>query len=229
MAVALGPGYTRWKQDVPSRFEISGRGTHPMSGLLALSRAIDIFNERIGRWIAWMVVAAALISAGNAVVRKLFDTSSNAWLELQWWLFGMVFLLCAPWTLSSNEHIRIDIVNNFFPRWLKNAVEVVGHAFFLIPICLVMLYTSIPFFLISWQQNEQSANAGGLPVYPPKFLVPLGFSLLLLQAISELIKRFGIIGGQLQDTPSGGGHHAAAEAEAKRLLEELEIEIPGKR
>jgi TRAP-type mannitol/chloroaromatic compound transport system permease small subunit len=193
-----------------------------MKGLLALSRIIDRVNETIGKWIAWLVVAAALISAGNAVIRKLLDTSSNAWLELQWWLFGMVFLLCAPWTLSANEHIRIDIVNSLFPRWLKNAVEVIGHALFLLPVCLVMLYTAIPFFITSFLQNEQSANAGGLPLYPPKFLIPLGFALLLMQGISELIKRFAIIGGHLKDTASGGGHHAAAEAEAKRLLEDLE-------
>ena len=191
-----------------------------MKALLALSRIIDRFNETIGRCIAWLVVAAAVVSAGNAIIRKLFDTSSNAWLELQWWLFGMVFLLCAPWTLSSNEHIRIDIVNNLFSRRLKNAVEVIGHTFFLLPMCLVMLYTAIPFFFTSFLQNEQSSNAGGLPLYPPKFLIPLAFALLLAQGISELIKRFAIIGGHLKETASGGSHHAAAEAE--RLREELE-------
>jgi TRAP-type mannitol/chloroaromatic compound transport system permease small subunit len=195
----------------------------PMKRLLALSRGIDQVNETIGKWIAWLVVVAALVSAGNAVIRKLFDTSSNAWLELQWWLFGMVFLLCAPWTLASNEHIRIDIVNNLFPRGLKNAVEVIGHTLFLLPMCVVILYTGIPFFLTSFLQNEQSANAGGLPLYPPKILIPLGFALLLFQGISEIIKRFAIIRGHLRDTVSGGGHHAAAEAEAKRVLEDLEV------
>jgi TRAP-type mannitol/chloroaromatic compound transport system permease small subunit len=197
-----------------------------MKRLLALSRIIDRVSETIGRWIAWLVVVAALVSAGNAVIRKLLDTSSNAWLELQWWLFGMVFLLCAPWTLASNEHIRIDIVNNLFPRGLKNAVEVIGHMLFLLPVCLVMLYTAIPFFITSLLQNEQSANAGGLPLYPPKFLIPLGFALLLVQGISELIKRFAIIGGHPRDTPHSGGHHAAAEAEAKRLRDQLEAKQP---
>jgi TRAP-type mannitol/chloroaromatic compound transport system permease small subunit len=205
----------------PSRCRRRGPG-EPMKRLLELSRSIDRMNETIGKWMAWLVVVAAVVSAGNAVIRKLFDTSSNAWLELQWWLFGMVFLLCAPWTLASNEHIRIDIVNNLFPRRLKNAVEVIGHTLFLLPVCLVMLYTGIPFFITSFLQNEQSANAGGLPLYPPKFLIPLGFALLLIQGISELIKRFAIIGGHLKDTVSGGGHHAAAEAETKRLLEDLE-------
>jgi TRAP-type mannitol/chloroaromatic compound transport system permease small subunit len=138
----------------------------------------------------------------------------------------MVFLLCAPWTLASNEHIRIDIVNNLFPRGLKNAVEVIGHMLFLLPVCLVMLYTAIPFFITSLLQNEQSSNAGGLPLYPPKFLIPLGFALLLIQGISELIKRFAIIVGHPTDTPHGGGHHAAAEAETKRLPDQLEAKQP---
>lgn len=195
-----------------------------MRALLGLSRAIDAVTGWLGRWLAWCIVAAVLISAGNAVIRKLFDMSSNAWLEMQWWLFGIVFLLCAPWTLSSNEHIRIDIVNSMFPRWLKNTVEVVGHLFFLLPMAIVMLYTSTPFFLSSFWLNEQSTNAGGLPQWPAKFLVPLGFALLLIQGISELIKRIAIITGHLQETASGGGHHAAAEAEAKRLQEALEEE-----
>lgn len=195
-----------------------------MGGLLGLSRAIDKLNEFIGKYIAWLIVVAVLISAGNAVVRKLFDTSSNAWLEMQWWLFGMVFLLCSPWTLSSNEHIRIDIVNSLMPNWLKQAIEVIGHTLFLIPVALVMLYTSWPFFMSSFLQNEQSTNAGGLPQWPAKFLVPLGFALLLIQGISELIKRLAIIKGDLAETTSGGGHHAAAEAEAKRLQEALEEE-----
>jgi TRAP-type mannitol/chloroaromatic compound transport system permease small subunit len=195
-----------------------------MGGLLGLSRVIDKLNEFIGRYVAWLIVLAVVISAGNAIVRKLFDTSSNAWLEMQWWLFGMVFLLCAPWTLASNEHIRIDIVNSLMPNWLKQAIEVIGHTLFLIPVAIVMLYTSWPFFMSSFLQNEQSTNAGGLPQWPAKFLVPLGFALLLIPGISELIKRLAIIKGDLAETTSGGGHHAAAEAEAKRLQEALEEE-----
>ena len=193
-----------------------------MKGLLAFSRAVDRFTGWTGRTVAWLVVAAILISAGNATVRKLFDTSSNAWLELQWWLFGAVFLLCASWTLSSNEHIRIDIVSNLLPRSARNTIEIIGHILFLMPICLVILYTSIPFFWRSWMQNEQSSNAGGLPLYPPKMLVALGFALLLVQGVSELIKRIAIMRGDLKETASGGGHHAAAEAEARRLLDDAE-------
>jgi TRAP-type mannitol/chloroaromatic compound transport system permease small subunit len=195
-----------------------------MRALLGLSRLIDAVTGWLGRHIAWLIVAAVLISAGNAIVRKLLDTSSNAWLELQWWLFGMVFLLCSPWTMSQNEHIRIDIVNAMFPQWLKNAVEMIGHTFFLLPVAAVMLYTSAPFFWHSFLQNEQSSNAGGLPQWPAKFIIPLAFALLLAQAISEIIKRLAIISGHLQETASGGGHHAAAEAEAKRLLEEIAAE-----
>jgi TRAP-type mannitol/chloroaromatic compound transport system permease small subunit len=198
-----------------------------MKGLLAFSRIVDNFTEKLGRWVAWFVVLAAVISAGNAIVRKVFDTSSNAWLELQWWLFGAVFLLCASWTLSANEHIRIDIVSNLLSRRARNIIDVVGHTLFLIPICLVMLYTSVPFVWRSLLQNEQSSNAGGLPVYPPKAFILLGFAVLLAQALSELIKRIAIMRGDLAETSTGGGHHAAAEAEAKRLLEEAAAPTQG--
>lgn len=189
---------------------------------LGLSRTIDAATAWMGRWLAWLIVAAALVSATNAIIRKLFDTSSNAWLELQWVLFGIVFLLCSPWTLSSNEHIRIDIVNNVLPRWARNTIEVVGHTLFLLPVCAVMVYTALPFFLTSWRFNEQSPNAGGLPQWPAKAIIPLAFAVLFIQGISELIKRIAIIRGDLEDTASGGGHHASAEAEAKRLLEQTQ-------
>jgi TRAP-type mannitol/chloroaromatic compound transport system permease small subunit len=187
--------------------------------LLRLSRAVDAVNTSIGRWIAWALLAAILISAANATVRKVFNTSSNAWLEIQWILFGAVFLLCAAWTLLSNEHIRIDIVNNMLPKRVRDWIDVVGHVLFLMPTALVLAYLGWPFFWRSLMQNEQSSNAGGLAVYPSKFLIPLAFTLLFVQAVSELIKRLAIIKGDLQDTASGGGHHAAAEAEAERLLQ----------
>lgn len=189
--------------------------------VLGLSHSIDRFNAWIGRNVAWMILVAVLVSAANAVVRKVFNTSSNSWLEIQWILFGAVFLLCAPWTLMLNEHIRIDIVNSLLSKRLRNWIDVIGHWFFIVPICLVMLYTGIPFFYRSLMQNEQSTNAGGLPVYPAKFLIPLAFFLLLIQGISELIKRRAIMKGMMEDTTSGGGHHAAAEAEAERLVKAL--------
>jgi TRAP-type mannitol/chloroaromatic compound transport system permease small subunit len=194
-----------------------------MQGLLGVSRAIDAINTRVGRWVAWAILAAVLISAANAIIRKVFDTSSNAWLEMQWVLFGAVFLLCAPWTLLSNEHIRIDVVSSLLSRRVRNWIDVIGHALFLLPMTLVMMWYCWPFFVRSLLQNEQSTNAGGLPLYPAKFLVPLGFTLLMLQAISELIKRVAIMRGQLEDV-SGGGHHEAAEAEAARLKAALEAE-----
>lgn len=194
-----------------------------MHALLGLSRSIDGLNKFVGRTVAWAIFAAVLISAVNAIIRKVFNMSSNAWLEMQWVLFGAVFLLCASWTLQANEHIRIDVVSNFFSRRLRHIVDIIGHVFFLMPMCLVMMYYSWPFFFRSLLQNEQSTNAGGLPLYPAKFLVPLGFTLLMLQAISELIKRIAIMQGRLEDV-SGGGHHEAAEAEAARLRETLAAE-----
>lgn len=190
-----------------------------MKLLLSLSRVIDQFNSLVGRVLAWAILAAVLISAGNAVIRKVFSVSSNAWLEMQWILFGIVFLLCAPWTLMSNEHIRIDIVNSLFSKRTRDWIDVIGHTFFLLPMAALMLYLGWPFFLLSLSQNEQSSNAGGLAVYPSKLLIPLGFALLLVQALSEIIKRIAIMRGDLDDTASGGGHHAAAEAEAQRVIE----------
>jgi TRAP-type mannitol/chloroaromatic compound transport system permease small subunit len=187
--------------------------------LLPLSRAIDVVSTHIGRIVAWALLAAILVSAVNATVRKVLNTSSNAWLEIQWILFGAVFLLCASWTLLSNEHIRIDIVNNMLPKRVRDWIDVVGHVLFLMPMAFVLAYLGWPFFWRSLLQNEQSTNAGGLPVYPSKLLIPLAFTLLFIQAISELIKRIAIIRGDLADTTSGGGHHAAAEAEAERLLQ----------
>ncbi|MET0192125.1 MAG: TRAP transporter small permease subunit [Hyphomicrobiaceae bacterium] len=190
-----------------------------MKGLLRFSRAVDAFNTHVGRFVAWAILAAVLVSAVNATVRKVFNTSSNSWLEIQWVLFGAVFLLCSAWTLLSNEHIRIDIVNNAFPKRVRDWIDVFGHVFFLIPMAFVMFYLSWPFFWRSLLQNEQSTNAGGLPVYPSKLLIPLAFTFLLLQGFSELIKRIAIIRGELEDTVSGGGHHAAAEAEAQRVIQ----------
>lgn len=195
-----------------------------MKSLLALSRVIDKINGAIGRWVAWAILIAVVVSTVNAIIRKLFDVSSNSWLELQWVLFGVVFLLCAPWTLLSNEHIRIDIVNSMLPKSARNWIDVVGHVVFLIPFTIIMIVTSTPFFWRSFLLNEQSLNAGGLPQWPGKFLLPLGFTLLFFQAVSELIKRIAIMRGELQDTASGGGHHAAAEEEAARLLANLKAD-----
>lgn len=190
-----------------------------MAALLRLSRTIDWLNEKIGKNMAWLLLVAVLVSTANAIIRKIFNSSSNAWLEAQWLLFGAVFLLCAPWTLLHNEHIRIDIVNSKLPQWAKRLIEFVGHGLFLIPMALVMIVTSYPFFKTSFLMNEQSSNAGGLPQWPAKFLILLGFILLLVQGISEFIKRIAVSKGMIPDSLTAGGHHAAAEAEALRLLE----------
>ncbi len=142
-----------------------------LTALLPLTRAIDAATTWIGKRIAWLILAAVLVSAANASIRKIFDTSSNSWLELQWVLFSMVFLLCSPWTLLANEHIRIDIVNNLLPKRLRDSIDVIGHAFFLMPLTIIMIITGIPFFLRSVEINEQSGNAGGLPLWPSKALV----------------------------------------------------------
>ncbi|AVO44270.1 TRAP transporter small permease subunit [Phreatobacter cathodiphilus] len=189
-----------------------------MQGLLSISRVIDTVNTYIGKAASWLILVAVVISAGNAVIRKVFSSSSNAWLEAQWYLFGAVFMLCAAWTLLANEHIRIDVVNSLFPKRVRNWIDIVGHTLFLLPFCILLLYDSWPFFLKSYLQNEQSMNAGGLVVWPAKFLVVAGFVLLFFQGISELIKRIAIMRGELEDV-HGGGHHEMAEAEAARLLE----------
>jgi TRAP-type mannitol/chloroaromatic compound transport system permease small subunit len=174
-----------------------------MKGLLALSRGIDAATHRLGQWVAWLVVAAALISAGNAVIRKLFDLSSNAWLELQWWLYAAVFLLAAPSTLALNGHIRIDILNQRFSRAWRNWIEIIGHALFLMPMAAIVVWTSWPFFVASFEQNEQSPNYGGLPQWPAKLLIPVAFAILFLQGVSELIKRIAIMRGELPETMLG--------------------------
>ncbi len=190
-----------------------------MDGLLKASRVIDAVNSRIGKVVSWLILIVVLISAANATVRKLFDTSSNSWLELQWVLFGVVFLLCSPWTLLSNEHVRIDIVNAMLPKRLRDIIDIVGHVFFLLPLTIIMIVTSVPFFLRSVSINEQSMNAGGLPQWPAKSLIMIGFALLFLQGISELIKRIAVMRGVIPDPHvGGGGIHSAAEAEAERIL-----------
>ena len=211
---------------------------------LWLAGGIDGLNSYIGHTLAWAILLAVIVSAINAVVRKVLNLSSNSWLELQWVLFGLVFLWCSPWTLFDNEHIRIDIVNSYFPKRLRDWIDVFGHVVFLIPFCVVMIITGLPFarrsapswqdFTTSFSANplnwpsdflrtgEQSLSAGGLPQWPAKALIPLGFALLLAQGISELIKRVAILQGRMEDP------HAtlvsAAELEAERLLQLAEAD-----
>ena len=191
-----------------------------LTALLPVTRAIDAVTTWLGKRIAWLILAAVLVSAANASVRKIFDTSSNSWLELQWVLFSMVFLLCSPWTLLANEHIRIDIVNNLLPKNVRNSIDVIGHAFFLLPLCLIMTITGIPFFYRSLAINEQSGNAGGLPQWPAKSLIMIGFAFLLVQGLSELIKRIAVMRNLIPDPHATQVH--ALEAEVEHIIEAIE-------
>jgi len=191
-----------------------------LQSLLNLSRAIDAFTRWVGKRLAWLILVAVVVSALNAIVRKSFDTSSNSWLELQWVLFSIVFLLCSSWTLLDNEHIRIDIVNNMLPKRVRNSIDIIGHVFFLIPLTFVMIITGGPFFMRSVEINEQSGNAGGLPQWPAKSLIIIGFTMLLLQGISELIKRIAVMRGLIPDPHASQVN--ALEAEVEHLVEALE-------
>lgn len=189
-----------------------------MTTALRLSRGIDALNTAIGRWAAWAILAAILVSAANAIIRKVFGVSSNAWLELQWYLFGAVFMLCAPWTLALNEHIRIDIVSSRLKSRTRNIVEMFGHFVFLLPFVLVLTYLSWPFFIGSFRSWETSSSPGGLLIWPAKGLILVGFALLLLQWLSEVIKRIAVMRGLIEDEHAAAGHQATAEADVERLL-----------
>jgi TRAP-type mannitol/chloroaromatic compound transport system permease small subunit len=191
-----------------------------LQSLLKVSRGIDAFTRWTGKRLAWLILVAVVISAMNAIVRKTFDTSSNSWLELQWVLFSIVFLMCSSWTLLDNEHIRIDIVNNLFPKKVRDGIDVVGHAFFLLPLCVVMIVTGGPFFMRSFEIKEQSGNAGGLPQWPAKSLIIIGFSMLLVQGISELIKRIAVMRGLIPDPHASQVH--ALEAEVEHIVDAIE-------
>ena len=185
-----------------------------MQALLSFSRVIDAVNEKIGKGAAWLILVAVLVSTINALIRYTFSISSNAWLELQWYLFAGTFLLCAPWTLKCNEHIRIDVVTGRFSARTHAWIDIVGGIFFLIPVCLVILWSAFPFAWDSIITAENSSNAGGLIVWPAKVLIPIAFTLLLLQGVSEVIKRFAFLQGLIdgKEFENVGGHGATPDA-----------------
>ena len=191
-----------------------------LKALLPAARVVDAVTTWLGKRLAWLILAAVVVSAANATVRKIFDTSSNSWLELQWVLFSIVFLLCSPWTLLANEHIRIDIVNNMLPKQVRNTIDVIGHAFFLLPLCVVMILTGVPFFLVSWGQNEQSLNAGGLPQWPAKGLIMVAFAMLLIQGLSELVKRIAVMRDLIPDPHAS--QKSSLEVEAEEIIGAIE-------
>jgi TRAP-type mannitol/chloroaromatic compound transport system permease small subunit len=183
------------------------REVAPLKPLLSLSSLIDALNERVGRTVYWLILVMVVVSAGNATVRYLFNTSSNAWLEVQWYLFSVVFLLSAGYTLLKNEHIRIDVVTGRMSRRVQLWIDILGTIFFLFPMTLLILKLSWPMVAESFARNEMSGDAGGLLRWPVKAMIPLGFGLLLLQGLSELIKKIAILNGILPD-PGEHGQHA---------------------
>ncbi len=192
-----------------------------MEGLLALSRAIDRFNEFIGKTVSWLILASILVSSINAVVRKTFNMSSNAWLELQWYLFGAAFLLAAAYTLKQNEHIRIDIVYGLWSRRVQHWIDLVGHIFFLMPFTLLMVYYLVPYTLRSVRSGEMSTNAGGLIIWPAKALLLAGFVLLAVQGVSEIIKKIAVMRGKMDDPNPFVSAHEQAEIDAQNLADEV--------
>ncbi|MBS0319217.1 MAG: TRAP transporter small permease subunit [Proteobacteria bacterium] len=188
-----------------------------MNALLALSRVIDAFTNRLGRLLAWLILATVLISAANATVRKLFDYSSNAYLEVQWYLFSAVFLLGAGYTLLKNEHVRIDIISSRLSARTRNWIDVVGILFFLFPMCILIGWLAWPLLVESWNRHEVSTNAGGLIIWPARALVPAGFALLMAQGISELIRRVAFLMGRIPDPLEKHGAKSAEEELAEEI------------
>ena len=183
-----------------------------MKARLALSRASDAVTERVGRLVYWLVLIVVLISAPNATVRKAFDYSSNAYLEIQWYLFSVIFLFGAGYTLLRNEHVRIDIIQGRLSPRAQNWIDVFGIVFFLMPMSLIIMRLSWPLFLDSFERHEVSTNAGGLIIWPARLMIPIGFALLIIQAVSELIKRIAFLRGLIPD-PLEKRHEKSAEEE----------------
>ena len=183
-----------------------------MRPLLRVSQAIDAVVAFVGHWIYWLILAAVLVSAGNAIVRKAFDVSSNAYLELQWYLFGAVFMLASAYTLQRNEHIRIDILSSIMPARLRGWIDVVGHLFFLLPFAGLMTWQLTPWVIRGIESGEMSANAGGIILWPARMVILVGFILLFFQGVSELIKRIAVMRGLIADPHAlQGGPHVPIE------------------
>jgi TRAP-type mannitol/chloroaromatic compound transport system permease small subunit len=194
-----------------------------VSPLLTLSRWIDRLNDFVGRWVAWLALAAVLISAGNAVSRKAFDLSSNAFLEVQWYLFSAVFLLAAGYTLLRQEHVKIDVVLGRFARRTQVKVEITCIVVFLLPFVIVVIDLVMPLVIGAYRSGEMSSSAGGLIRWPVFALVPAGFALLGLQGVSELIKRIAFLKGLVPDP----GKKVAAKSAEEELADEIRRQAEG--
>jgi TRAP-type mannitol/chloroaromatic compound transport system permease small subunit len=194
-----------------------------MQTFLQLSRIIDTATTWIGRSVAWLIVVAVLVSAGNAVIRKAVGLSSNAWLELQWYLYGAVFMLAAAWTLKKDEHVRIDVLTTQLSHRTRDWIDLICHILFLMPFALLMIWLSWPFFLNSWQSGEMSMNAGGLIIWPAKLLILIGFILFAAQGVSEIIKKIAILHGDVAEPEETAEDHLPPELrEHAHMVHDLE-------
>ncbi|MEZ5616758.1 MAG: TRAP transporter small permease subunit [Rhodocyclaceae bacterium] len=191
-----------------------------MNAALTFSRLVDTVNDRIGKSLFWLVLLAVLISAGNAIVRKVFNTSSNALLEIQWYLFAAVFMLGAGYAFLKNAHVRIDFLSGRLSAKARNWIDIVGIIVFLWPLCLLFIKLSWPLFANAWESGEMSQNAGGLIRWPVYLLIPAGMALLFLQSVSELIKRFAFLKGVAPDSLGHGHASHPDESEIEREIEE---------
>src|SRR5665647_523283 len=189
-----------------------------LQALLKFSKAVDWLNAQIGKYVIWLILASTLISALNAIIRKIFNTSSNAFLEIQWYLFAASFLLAAAYTLLNGEHVKIDVVTSHFSKRTQIWIDAFGFAFFLTPMCLTILWFGVPFFLQGYRSGEVSGNAGGLIRWPVYAMMPLGFFLLLLQGWSELIKRLAFLQGLIEDPTHKKVEKTAEEELAEDLM-----------
>jgi TRAP-type mannitol/chloroaromatic compound transport system permease small subunit len=198
-----------------------------VGALLKVSRGIDAFNEWLGRIIMWLVLAAVLISAGNAVVRKAFNIGSNAFLEIQWYLFAAVFMLGVGYVMLRNAHVRIDFISSRLSKRTNALIDTIGIVIFTIPLSWIMIDLGWPLFVRAWESGEMSQNAGGLIRWPVLLLVPLGFAILLVQAVSELIKRIAFLRGALSEPFSGDAAQSDDEKHAAELAAEVEKKLKG--
>lgn len=192
-----------------------------MQALIALSRGIDRVTELIGKSVMWLILLAVIVSAGNAISRKTLNYSSNAWLELQWYLFGAAFMLAAAYTLKQNEHIRVDIFYASRSRKTQHWIDLFGHVVFLLPFAVLMSWLLIPYALRAWTNGEISTNAGGLVIWPARALMATGFVLLVFQALSEIIKKIAVIMGRMPDPHPTLTAKEAAELEVAELIKDI--------
>ena len=210
------PIYSPQKTRYPTGYRPIKEGID-VQPFLKLSNLIDALNNLVGRWVSWLTLIAVLVSSGNATVRYVFDNSSNAWLELQWYLFTAIVLLCGGYTLLHHQHVRIDVVYTRFTRRTQLYIDVFGTLVFLLPMAILIMYLSWPVFVNAYVHHEMSSNAGGLIVWPARVLFPIGFFLLSLQGISELIKRIAILQGKIPD-PAAEDVGPTAEEELARAI-----------